>query len=370
MANPFYVQPGNDFAQGLQALSQTVGQVGQQRRADEMAQLDRQAKEQALEKQVFVFQLQDMATDWGRIKPLLQSGDMQNANVAIAERIQKITDRGGDPSDTMDLRDRLNSGQITPQQAISEVDGMFEGARQAGLIQAAVGSNRAFQEFAAKAQAAGLTPGTPEYQAAARVSLGVDPRAGTITGDERIAGDAGLTQQVAGSQATIAGAEAGAKETAKLSAQSKLQPEVERAVTMARQQAQQVVDQAGEQRSNGTALRMYETAMQSLSDSLGETTTGPIAGRLPALTSNAQIAEGAVASMAPILKQMFRTAGEGTFTDKDQEMLIKMVPTRNDRPEAIDAKIKGIDAIVRAKLNVTETVEDSSLDDLVNKYAD
>jgi hypothetical protein len=54
--------------------------------------------------------------------------------------------------------------------------------------------------------------------------------------------------------------------------------------------------------------------------------------------------------MAPVLKQMFRESGEGVFTDRDQDMLIAMLPTRIDHPEAAKAKMQGIDAIVRAKL--------------------
>jgi hypothetical protein len=98
---------------------------------------------------------------------------------------------------------------------------------------------------------------------------------------------------------------------------------------------------------------MYDTAMNGLTESLGETTTGPVAGWLPAITSNQQVADGAVAAMAPVLKQLFRSSGEGAFTDKDQELLIEMIPTRKDNPEARVAKIKNIDAIVRAKLSST-----------------
>jgi hypothetical protein len=59
--------------------------------------------------------------------------------------------------------------------------------------------------------------------------------------------------------------------------------------------------------------------------------------------------------MAPILKQLFRGAGEGTFTNQDQELLIAMLPTRKDTPEARIIKVQNIDAIVRAKLNARGT---------------
>jgi hypothetical protein len=56
--------------------------------------------------------------------------------------------------------------------------------------------------------------------------------------------------------------------------------------------------------------------------------------------------------MAPVLKQIFRVAGEGTFTDKDQALLLEMVPTRKDSPEARAIKTQNIDNIIRAKLGM------------------
>lgn len=106
-------------------------------------------------------------------------------------------------------------------------------------------------------------------------------------------------------------------------------------------------------RKNGTggnALEMWQEARAGLENALNETDTGYFAGRLPAITAAQQTAEGAVAATAPILKQIFRVAGEGTFTDKDQELLLRMVPTRTDEPEARKAKVENIDRIIRAKL--------------------
>lgn len=109
----------------------------------------------------------------------------------------------------------------------------------------------------------------------------------------------------------------------------------------------------GKSRENATALAVYETAMEGLMAGLQGADTGPVVGRLPAMTTDQQVAEGAVSAMAPVLKLIFRVAGEGTFTDKDQELLLNMVPTRKDTPEAIAEKVKNIDAIVRAKMGQT-----------------
>lgn len=105
---------------------------------------------------------------------------------------------------------------------------------------------------------------------------------------------------------------------------------------------------------NPRSYEVFKSGMASLEKSMADTATGPIAGRIPALTAAQQTAEGAESIMAPVLKQLFREAGEGTFTDKDQELLMKMVPTRKDHPEARKAKMEMIDSIVRAKLGVSD----------------
>jgi hypothetical protein len=101
-------------------------------------------------------------------------------------------------------------------------------------------------------------------------------------------------------------------------------------------------------------LAVYEQAKKGLVTGLGETTTGPFVGRAPAISTEQQVAEGAVAAMAPVLKQLFRAAGEGVFTDRDQALLMDMVPTRKDRAEARKLKMENIDRIVRAKLGMSQ----------------
>ena len=190
----------------------------------------------------------------------------------------------------------------------------------------------------------GLTP--EEQEKARRVKLGLDPRAG-LSAQERIAQDPRLAEMVGVSQAGIEGA----KEAAKLGEQLKLKPEIEAAVKKAVSDVTVMAELAEESRSDSKALNLYEVGMGGLSEALGQTSTGPVMGMLPAVTAEAQIAEGAISAMAPILKQMFRAAGEGTFTDTDQAMLMRMLPTRSDRPKARVSKLQNIDAIVRAKLS-------------------
>jgi len=115
-----------------------------------------------------------------------------------------------------------------------------------------------------------------------------------------------------------------------------------------------VIEAAAEEQKNQTVFQAFDVGMKNLADAMDETDTGPLVGRLPAVTAKGQTAEGAVSVMAPVLKSMFRSAGEGVFTDKDQDLLMGMIPTRTDHPEARKAKTEMIYAIVRAKLGVSE----------------
>lgn len=125
---------------------------------------------------------------------------------------------------------------------------------------------------------------------------------------------------------------------------------------------------AAKNNSIDSAFALYETARDGLISGLSGSTTGPFAGRIPAVTAKQQIAEGGVAAMAPVLKQLFRVSGEGVFTDRDQELLLNMVPTRKDHPEARKTKIENIDRIVRAKLGATAARKGPSADDLFAEF--
>lgn len=109
-------------------------------------------------------------------------------------------------------------------------------------------------------------------------------------------------------------------------------------------------DAAKREEETSRTLGAYVAAREGLMSGLAQTATGPLAGRIPALGTEQQIAQGAVSAMAPVLKQLFRVAGEGTFTDRDQALLLDMVPDRTDSPDARRAKMANIDRIVSAKL--------------------
>ena len=171
-------------------------------------------------------------------------------------------------------------------------------------------------------------------------------------------------------QGQIAGAKAGAanqsdlaydpeikrrEEQAAADVKLATQPAITTAVDTAANEADAAAKTKAKAQKDASALAVYEAGMKNLADSLEKTTTGPLAGRLPAVTSSQQTAEGAISAMAPVLKALFREAGEGTFTKEDQQILMDMLATRADTPEARKAKMQNVDALVKLKLQGAES---------------
>lgn len=155
------------------------------------------------------------------------------------------------------------------------------------------------------------------------------------------------------SPAERAAAEAAAKAGVELQVAPQIeairtQAEIDRARGVASVKTEQ--ERAEATREKDLSFGLYDTAINQLVSGFDGAITFPGLGSLPALTERQQIAQGGVAAMAPILKQLFRVSGEGTFTDKDQALLMDMLPTRDDLPAARQAKLRALDAIVRTKL--------------------
>jgi hypothetical protein len=217
----------------------------------------------------------------------------------------------------------------------------LEALRQAGVpekdLQVLAGDPELLREYAKKFFAKGLesspadirtfeimTQGlTPkEIERARKVNLGLSPRAGSPL-------TLSLQDLFARSAAQAGGA----------------------------QQGKSKEEMAAAQVKNDKTWNIWQTAISGLEESLGNTATGKIVGLLPAITSNQQIAQQSIAIMAPVLKNIFRESGEGVFTDKDQQILIDMIPDRTANPETIAYAIKMINDIVAAKLNQQIRVE-------------
>lgn len=141
---------------------------------------------------------------------------------------------------------------------------------------------------------------------------------------------------------------AGAQEQGRQDVRLKTEPTIQAEIIKAENKANQVI----QTNKNKVAYKTFNMALTSYGKALKNTTTGYFAGRLPAVTASQQIADGAKAVMLPILKQIFRTAGEGIFTDKDQEALELMLPTRKDLPETGVAKLNLVNQTVALKMNL------------------
>lgn len=127
-------------------------------------------------------------------------------------------------------------------------------------------------------------------------------------------------------------------------------PENKAAIKEAEGGAQAKIDKDKLSVKNINAMNAFKVGLGSIKETFANLKTDPITGRFPAMTSAAQMAEGSVSAMAPILKSLFREAGEGVFTDKDQELLTDMAPKRTDHPDVVAYKIDMIEKIVAAKL--------------------
>jgi hypothetical protein len=91
-----------------------------------------------------------------------------------------------------------------------------------------------------------------------------------------------------------------------------------------------------------------------LRDAYKGTGTGPLVGKFSGYTSSSQKALAARDIMSPMLKQVVRDAGEGTFAKNDQDQIDAMMPKETDLPDVVDYKVGLIDLFVRGKLGVPD----------------
>ena len=103
-------------------------------------------------------------------------------------------------------------------------------------------------------------------------------------------------------------------------------------------------------KSNAQGLRVYEAAISKFADAVDANAGGTISGLLPTITDNRKVLDGATKVMAPVLKDIFRQSGEGTFTKDDQDMLLGMLPGPKDGPSVAAKKLDMVDTIVKEKL--------------------
>jgi len=281
--------------------------------------------------------------------PFIQAGDDAGLLRNVQSRYQSLVEQGRDPSDTLDIMNMLQSGDTGQMAQAKEIITAIATQEQNQSDQndpAAVAEYKFVQ---------GLRPEERKlYMETKRANqivmvgkvphIMIEGQAYPLNTPE---GQATLARE-AGAAATIKGAE----KSAELGAQIDLEPTLKSVVAQAEATATASADLAKEKKGNDKTFAIYDVGMTKLMEALGNTDTGPFVGRIPAVTTNQQISDASIAAMAPVMKQMFRAAGEGIFTDKDQELLMKMIPDRKLSPEARASAFQGIDAIVRAKLGI------------------
>ena len=185
---------------------------------------------------------------------------------------------------------------------------------------------------------------------AIRIKLGLDARAVGSATTTLASSPQDEIDKVALVQAQLAAS----TENAILLERLNLEPQIKLAVEQSLGLSKAIIDREEGKRSNSKALRAYEASISSLATALGNTYTGIGGGLVSAFTVKGQIANASIALMAPILKDVFRGAGEGTFTKDDQEILMAMLPTLDMKPAARAASLAAVEAVVRAKLSVPE----------------
>ena len=252
---------------------------------------------------------------------------------------------GSDMRHTKRLLDMAETGDFDNIKSI--VDGEVEQAYRFGLMKRPGGDKNAAID-----RLKFLMKGLPEDKAQQILSIaaGLSPRAGSSAA-ERMGQDQSLSGQVAQSQGQITGA----RERAKLQQQSAYQPRIAGDVATQSAQAKQDVQVAGDERErtrgNKEKLRNISSQINAMGAAFQNAWTNPVAGVLPAITEDQQIAQASVDQMLPAIKSMFRTPGEGALSDKEQAAFAGIMPSRFDYPSVVKLKLGLLNRLINVKLN-------------------
>lgn len=254
MNNALLVQ-GLDLSPTASALNQAITRAPEQKLRNRLLETQaNQMDESAM--------LTDMATDALMMKPALESGNIQEAIAMANSRIEKIKQRGGDPSHTMRFLDALSTGKITPQQASLELDSVINAARQRGLLGGGVNGQQG-------ARIGQYNPGdyTPESWSQF-VKNPSDPsvlKRYETSAKERLYNDQSLADRAAQVEGNIAGAKSGAQEQAKSDVQLEMKPKIEREVTKARKEVEALVAKQTTEQANLNKISDAKNAYDFLS---------------------------------------------------------------------------------------------------------
>lgn len=234
----------------LQQAQQGVD-LGQQQIASQQSALETEAENRII---------RSVAEFGAKLKPVLESGNSDQAQAMLTQRLIELQDKGLPTNETVEAITAIRSGDS--QGVINAINSSQEIARQRGLTgtpQISVGQ----RDFQTKVKLVENDPElkTPAAKAAA-IDLGLEAKASTSAA-ERIAASPELTAAVAESEAEIAGAKAGAAEGEKLTQQRKHKPAITALVKLAEKEATERGDVL-------TDLSRMEAGLPGLKDAVSQ----------------------------------------------------------------------------------------------------
>jgi len=293
--------------------------------------------------------LKSMAITASQILPMMEANDTEGVRTALTSRRDQFKKLG---LDTRDMDEGLmlldQDPALLMQRANTAIQmaGMFDKTgKPAGLL-----------EFEAMTE--GLTP--KDREKSRRIALGLDPRA---MGSSAITtATTGLTDQVAESQAAIAGAKAGASKEAELDVELRKLPDVKAAVSLAESDAKAKGETLTELSRAKAALPGLEQTIASLKE-LAPLVTYTYGGKVYD-TAAKQLGFGATSGstarakftatvnnqVLPLLRDTFGAA----FTVKEGEELKAAMSDVDSSP---DEKIAQLDAFIDQKYKQIQTKE-------------
>ena len=365
MANQFYV-PTAQYGPALQQAAGAIDEFGQKQYMDRAKQALKDAvqsgdpakmRQAAAEfpeisetmQQMYNFtndQTRQIATE-GYRRALSDPDNMADILEATAETIGQF---GGRPIVTM--KD-AELARRDPQAAMRNIQMGLAGVAPDMYDRIYGGANQApagVREFEAKVKAAGLKPGTEEYQQAALVALGLEPRAG-ISAQERIANDPELAQRVAALESQTSAA----KEEGKLETQLALAPKVRGAIKEAEQEAKsrgEKLSEYGRAQAAMPGLQEVVNKLKTLSDVATYTMAGKAFdavvkelgfGATEGATARAKMESLVNNQILPLLRDTFGAQ----FTEREGEQLRK---TMLDIDAAPEQKKQILDSFIEQKM--------------------
>ena len=205
--------------------------------------------------------LQNLHVTGQRLKPLIESGNIQAAQQFMLDNISGLQSRieagekNLDITESMETLAKLQAGDV--QGVLGDINAV------SGLVLGNQGMSVSQREFNSNVAAVKADPKleTVEGKAAA-IKLGLEGKASSAA-QIQIANDPDLTDAVANSEAKIAGAKSRAVEGEKLKQQRKHKPAISALVKLAEKEATERGDVL-------TALQRSEAALPGLIDAVGQ----------------------------------------------------------------------------------------------------